>query len=264
MQKRRLGALLVILAAGFATSPVDARASTCDYVGASGATWHNAINWSCDSVPSADADGIPDGDDAVRILGTDNVVVDSQNEAAKTLAVDTGATLQLAATRTLAVSGATTLGQATISGAGTLAANGAWVKSGSSTLVVSGATMALGGGSDWSDGTVCLNDAATWTVSSVLTVQATADNIQHCGGAIGKFLITGTGRLDVVGGNRFINAALDNDGVVDLAGGQFTVSGPPANEHAGRWQIGAPAALIVSNDLPLKGAGVIDGAGLLQ
>jgi len=75
MRKRRLGVTLVLLAAGFASSSVDARASTCDYVGASGATWHNAINWSCDSTPSADADGIPDGDDAVRILGTDNVVV---------------------------------------------------------------------------------------------------------------------------------------------------------------------------------------------
>src|SRR3954471_17315035 len=98
MRKRRLGALLVLLTAGFAMSGGDARASTCDYTGVAGGTWHNAINWICDSTPSADADGIPDGDDTVRILGTDNVAVDSQDEAAKTLTVDTGATLQIAGT----------------------------------------------------------------------------------------------------------------------------------------------------------------------
>ena len=52
--------MLVLLAAGFATSSVDARASTCDYVGSSGASWRSAPNWTCDAGPSADADGIPD------------------------------------------------------------------------------------------------------------------------------------------------------------------------------------------------------------
>jgi hypothetical protein len=265
MSRRRLGATVVAVSAVLLIAgPEAARASTCNYTGAAGGSWHVAGNWLCDNVPSADADGIPDADDAVVLASGDNVAVTSADAAADSLNADGGATLQVAATRTLTVDSAATFGNAIVSGAGAVAVTGAFTKMTTATLSVSGVAMTLTAPSTWSDGTICLNDAATFGVSAALAVQADADNVQHCSGATGRFLIAPTGAFNVAGGDRFINTTFDNDGLFNLAAGTLSYSGPSLDTHAGHFAIDAAALFSPNTTMALSAAGVIDGVGTLR
>src|SRR6476661_3099401 len=145
MTRRWLGAMAIAIAAVLTAGAGAAHASSCDYNGAAGGDWHQAGNWTC--IP-ADPDGIPDGDDSVSLSTGDDVLITGQDEAAASLSIANGATLEFA-------------------NSSTLAANGALTKSSTNTLSITGSTVRLSGDSSWLDGTICLNTGSTLRVQAI-------------------------------------------------------------------------------------------------
>ena len=152
----------------------------------------------------------------------------------------------------------------TLSGANTTTVTGSFAKTTGGGLNLSVLTFVPTVDSSWSDGTICINDAATFQLDDTLDVQSGADNVQHCSGTVGRLVISSTGVFDVAGGDRFINTTFDNDGLVDLASGDLSFSGSSLDTHAGHFAIGAAASFVPNATMALSSAGIIDGAGTLR
>jgi len=152
----------------------------------------------------------------------------------------------------------------TIQGA-TTTIDGAFVKSTSGTLTIDSGTLAPSVDGTWSDGTICLNGTAVLLLQKRLDVGASADNVQSCAAGTGRLEIGSTGVLAVAGGDRSVSAILEVDGLLDLQGGTFSLSGTePAGNDAGHVAIAFGAALtLTAGGIPLTGTGTIDGSGLV-
>src|SRR5690242_17708470 len=106
----RLGlGIAAIVASLVMTAPAHA-ASTCNYTGLAGGSWHNPLNWSCG--------GVPTSADAVVLDSGDSVVVASADAAAASLSISASASLSFMNAHKLDVTGATTLAAGTVSGPG--------------------------------------------------------------------------------------------------------------------------------------------------
>ena len=82
-----------------------------------------------------------------------------------------------------------------------------------------------------------------------LDVAAGADNLQECGGTGSRVNITPTGSLVVAGGDRLANTILEVDGLLDLQGGTFAMSGAaPSGSDGGHIAVAAAAGLAVSEE----------------
>src|SRR5690349_16241063 len=99
-------------------APQAARAATCEYAGAAGGAWENALNWkNCGGL-------VPTSSDAVVLDSGDDVQISTADAVAGTLALANSARLGFANTHSLAVSGSTDLQSGTVTGAGKLTAQG--------------------------------------------------------------------------------------------------------------------------------------------
>src|SRR5690242_8835946 len=137
-------------------APQAAQAATCEYVGAAGGAWENALNWkSC---------GVPGSDDAVELGTGDDVLISTADAVAGTLSLSGGARLGFANAHVLAVSGSSALQSGTVTGDGRLDAAGGFAKTTAGQLILAGGVTVAAGTtstSTWTAGDVCLTGGST-------------------------------------------------------------------------------------------------------
>ena len=181
---------------------------------------------------TADADGIPDSNDAVSIPTNKSVVISVADVTVQSLTL-TSSQVQFMNNRALTVSGATTMNGGRLLGPGTLNANGGWTQQTTNMTILNNVTVNITANGTWSDGTLCMSGGLV-QLTATLNVGAGADNLLDCAGGSPRFLISPAGSLVVAGGSRLVNTILEVDGLLNLAGGTLTMSGPaPAGNDGG-------------------------------
>jgi hypothetical protein len=269
--------LPLLLAMGFLTfSSSDAFAATCSsntHIG----NWSNPATWT-----NCDADGIPDGDDTARIVGTNTVTVDS-NQSAALLDFPNTSTLAFTANNPTVTVGDIDVVAGEVTGNGTVtSAGGVTTTSAISLFITNGADVILNGASTLNQGGVALQSnggaAPSLQVNAPLTIAAgntspTPFGLDGGGATAPYLLISAAGSLiDQQPGPTGVGATTDNDGLVRAEAGGLTFlrGGPGTWTSTGEFEATAGDTLTLGdggngvNTFSLGAGASLTGPGAIQ
>lgn len=227
MRGRILGLVVVgcALAIGFGVSPALAATPLCTWIGASGADWNNAANWSCANT----ADTIPTSSDDVAINAFGNPDIGTADANARSIAEDVNGTFSIETGETL-----------TISSSGSTSLSGHVNVNGTGVLTLGDATTLTSTG--------VITDAGTVNVNSSLSIPA-ANTVG--GGGVLKVGANGSINADP-GASKFVTVVpeVDNDGTcvgcgVNVTSGTFELWSGDAGSTTGNYAVASGATLQV-------------------